>query len=1027
VLDDKKSKQLFKMLNKKKLLGLLVTPAIALMFFINPLPADANLKSLSLSTGDPGTPYHEFGLIFKEYLENKSTKDFNLKVQESSGSIQNLKNIENKTSNIAIVQNDVAHYSFYGKHSLTSNKGFAAIFPLFSENIWIISKTKSNIRGVSDFKNKVISVGSLGSGTHLNALDILESAGLRQGIDYIGKSLNTKDSINGLIQGNIDISFFTSQSLPSKFKQTSSSYKIHDVPQIVISDIVSKKFFYEESNLKHEGATVSTLAVRSYLVGEKELNYSEIKFLIKTLIDRAPEMQMRGFNLGNVNQSLKKITIPLHDDALQVFEELGHLTINRKGYYLFVLIILVIFLVIYSSRRVKSYDRLGRPIEGNSVLDKIVEFASKGEAFIYSILIFLFILFSVVVIIQYFESEYIKEFNVESDFLNLSLIKASLVLFCYMAGFVGKAFPISDTGQFIAAFLPLLGVAAVAAIFLIFLEKSREQAERIEKGLSKLIIKNHILIFGWNSVAPELIYNLTSSDSPEKNKIVVIGDFEGKKPLDQYGFDRKLVFYCRGKSTDFNTLGMASTNLAKAAIVLANKGEQDGQNEEGILTNLAIRDYCKKSLKDEKHIHVSSELIHQENVENFIKSGSNSTINASLLINNLIGLTCISPNIINFILNILTYDDREEIYSIPAIDVRWAAGKRISELNNILASNGINLVGVHKDGNSSNINTFPEIKIKKEFIALTCKDNFTTEINNNDILLHISNDSNDVINIKNHEACDLLKNEAGTILWSQLEGKNKKRVLLIGDFPRCIKVQDFLKSSGSLFGSISILISSEDQNRDEFNVTKGSFSDELCWEKAGVYNADYILVLTKENRSGGSPSHELNNTIDSKSIILVNFARQMLNKKNEVNSNKTLIIAEMYDSRNKDLFDGVGVDILVPINTIISRMLSKTIYSKGVVCDYIFSFLNGDSTYVVREIKVKENDSWEGKRLSSLMGSFIEGFRILAVVPNDHRRKSTVSVISNSQNEDVLIMPGDILIGALDRNLVINLDRNVQN
>ena len=989
-------------------------PVIALTFFINPLPSDANLKTLSLSTGDPGTPYHEFGLILKEYLENNSTKDFNLKIQESPGSIQNIENLESKISNIAIVQNDVAHYIFYGKHSFTSNQEFAAIFPLFPENIWIVSKIKSNIRGVSDFKNKVISLGSVGSGTYLNALDILESAGLRKGIDYIGKNLNTEESVNGLIQGNIEISFFTSKSLPDKFKQASASYKIHDVPQIVIKDLITKKLYYEKSNLKHEGETVSTLSVRSYLVGEKELNYSEIKFLIKSLIELTPEMQRQDFNLGDLRQSLKKQTVPLHEDALQVFEELGHLTINRKGYYLFVLIILVIFLVIYSSRRVKSYDRLGRPIERQTGLDKIIEFASKGEAFIYSILIFIFILFSIVVIIQYCESQYIKEFNVESDFLNLSLIKGSLVLFLYMAGFVGKSFPISDTGQFIAAFLPILGVTAIAAMFLIFLEKSRNQAERLEKGLSKLIIKNHILICGWNSVAPELIYNLTSSDSPERNKVVVIGDFENKIPLDQYGFDRKLVFYCRGKSTDFNILGKASTNFAKAAIVLANKG---AQNEEGILINLAIRGYCKKTMKDAKHMHVSSELRHQENVENFIKSGSNSTINASLLINNLIGLTCISPNIINFILNILTYDDREEIYSIRAKEIRWAAGKKISKLNKILARNGINLVGVYRDGTSSNISSSSKIKIKKEFIALTDEHEFTSDIGHNDILLYISNDNKDVINIQSHEACDSLKDEVATIPLSQLEGGNKKRVLLAGDYSRCVKVQDFLKSSGFLFGSISILISNDDQNREESNITQGSFSGELYWEKAGVYNADYILILSKENNSNGSSSHELNNTVDSKSLILVNFARQMLNNNNEVNSNKALIIAEMYNSKNKDLFDGVGVDILVPINTIISRMLSKTIYSKGVVCDYIFSFLNGDSTYVLHEIKVKENDSWEGKRFSYLMGSFIKGFRILAVVPNDHLDKNTVKTIGNSQNEDVVIKPGDTLIGALDRNL----------
>ena len=37
-------------------------------------------------------------------------------------------------------------------------------------------------------------------------------------------------------------------------------------------------------------------------------------------------------------------------------------------------------------------------------------------------------------------------------------------------------------------------------------------------------------------------------------------------------------------------------------------------------------------------------------------------------------------------------------------------------------------------------------------------------------------------------------------------------------------------------------------------------------------------------------------------------------------------------------------------------MLSKTVYSKGVVCDFISSLIDGNSDIRMKEISVKKND-----------------------------------------------------------------------
>ena len=970
---------------------------ISIFNFTTPSHGDDS-TSLVLATGEKGTSYYRFSVLLAEELSRILGAGMKISVTPTQGSVEGLNLIAKNKADFAIAQSDIAFHAHRGKNLFQLNRSFKMVYPLFLEHVWIISKPGSDFKIFNDLKNKTIALGGEGSGSRYNAIDILSTCGLEEGVDFLGSFLSLEASFIGLNDGSNDAIFYTGKSIPDQIKRAPSEYTFHGIGDRLASQIVKKNPYYKKSVVDTPGGSIQTISVQALLVGGNKLSKTKIEGAVQSIINLSSELNKRGFELDPLGEAIKRRPIPLNRYARELLENLGYIKVKDKIHFVFFIILGIVIFVMYSGRTVKSYDSSGEPVaESNSLTQKIVYFGAKGEAFIYTVLVFITLLLLDVLLIQYFEKKFIEEVGGIAKFTDLTLFEGAVNLFLYTAsGYTTETFPVSHIGQIMAALLPLIGVATIGAIFLIFIEKNRAMIKRREMGLARLRLENHTVICGWNEAAPALIYNLTSSYAPKRMRVVVVTNFETDRPFINEDFDKNYVHYCKGIGTSAHSIENASIETAHSVIVLADR--TDKKNRKGLMTVLVAGNKARKNTSRKKDLFISSELQLPENKNLLMSLGANAIVDSGLIKNKLSSLACISPRSIELFINLLSYDTGVEIYSMPTSNLNLPSNISWGTLKTQLAEKNINLLGVkgtHRE------------KLSKETdwengLSGTLLD-FDQNITKDSVTIYAANDYDDILKFK-----------ISQIKWNEaLKSKEnttevKKNVLLVGSYTRCSETRDFLTTEFPLLFKDIKILTEEFKNADAGSfVFCGSLSDKSLWESTCVHDMDIVLILF-------DPGDEYDKfSVDAKSISTTAFASRLINSNDKNKSGRPTLISEIYNFENENLFLSAGSNVLIPVNRLIALMLSKTIYSKGVVCDFISSLIDGNSDMRMKEISVKKNDCFFGKTFIELILKPWDNFTVLAWL--SYKKGLNMVIVPEDCGNEELIEEGDVIIGILKK------------
>jgi uncharacterized protein len=127
--------------------------------------------------------------------------------QNSAGSIENVRAVVSGEIEAGLVQADVAAWAFQGKHVFAgdeSTRVLRAVAGLYPEKFQIVTRRDANIREVSDFPGKRISIDEIGSGTLSVMRIVLEAYGLSEKdlLPVYLKPVFTQDKmVSGELQG----------------------------------------------------------------------------------------------------------------------------------------------------------------------------------------------------------------------------------------------------------------------------------------------------------------------------------------------------------------------------------------------------------------------------------------------------------------------------------------------------------------------------------------------------------------------------------------------------------------------------------------------------------------------------------------------------------------------------------------------------------------------------------------------------------------------------------------------------------
>ncbi|NCU17545.1 TAXI family TRAP transporter solute-binding subunit [Pallidibacillus pasinlerensis] len=291
-------------------------------------------KFLSLLTGGTSGTYYPLGGEIAKILTDET--GIQTDVQSSNASADNIMALSDNQAELAFVQTDVMAAAVEGVQSFEEHgkvDNVLALGSLYPETIQIVTLADSGIESVEDLKGKKVSVGAPGSGTYVNAEQILEVHGMTMD-DIQAQNLDFGESAGGLKDGNIDAAFITAGTPTGAVEEISATndIKILPIEQDKVDALIQKYPYYAADTIKagtYSGidADVNTVAVMAMIAVSKDLSDDVVYNLTKALYDNVDKITHAKAEFISLESALDGIdTSLLHPGAEKYYTEQGLLS-----------------------------------------------------------------------------------------------------------------------------------------------------------------------------------------------------------------------------------------------------------------------------------------------------------------------------------------------------------------------------------------------------------------------------------------------------------------------------------------------------------------------------------------------------------------------------------------------------------------------------------------------------------------------------------------------------------------------------
>ncbi|MCU0596473.1 MAG: TAXI family TRAP transporter solute-binding subunit [Desulfobacterota bacterium] len=311
----------------KKLFG----ACVAVLFLMGAIVSVGAADNLVLATGGTAGTYYPFGGAMAK-IWNSKIKDMNVTAQTSGASGENVRLINKKEVELALVQSDTLDFAFNAKEAFKEPlKGMSAIAVLYPEIVQVVVGAASPIKSIADLKGKKVGVGAPGSGTEANFRQLLDAYGMKKE-DVNFQFLSFAESAEAYKDKHID-AFIVTAGIPNAGIMdvaTQNEIRILDIPADITAKLTQKYPFLAAAKVpantyKGQTAEVSTVAVTAVLIAGSQLKDDMVYNLTKTLFENQAELaaaHAKGKEL-NPQYAVKGVSIPFHPGAVKYYKEKG--------------------------------------------------------------------------------------------------------------------------------------------------------------------------------------------------------------------------------------------------------------------------------------------------------------------------------------------------------------------------------------------------------------------------------------------------------------------------------------------------------------------------------------------------------------------------------------------------------------------------------------------------------------------------------------------------------------------------------
>ncbi|ADJ13496.1 TRAP transporter solute receptor, TAXI family protein [Halalkalicoccus jeotgali B3] len=290
---------------------------------------------LTWDAGGQGGTYYPLSNQFKQIVDGNT--DYSLQVRSTGASVENIGNLAGGNADFALVQNDTAFFAYEGTgiedfegNAVPSLRGVATLYP---ETIHIVASAESGISSVEDLSGATINTGDLGSGTQVDAVQILEAVGIT---DYSEQNTGFSQAAEQLQNGDIDAAFIVGGWPVGAIENlaTSTDITIVSIEGQARQQILDSGDYFAEDEIPagtYSGVeeAVPTVAVQAMIATTEEQDEAIVEEILTTIFDNVDQLSIKQDFISR-DTAQEGMSIPLHPGAESYFGSGGGST-NESG------------------------------------------------------------------------------------------------------------------------------------------------------------------------------------------------------------------------------------------------------------------------------------------------------------------------------------------------------------------------------------------------------------------------------------------------------------------------------------------------------------------------------------------------------------------------------------------------------------------------------------------------------------------------------------------------------------------------
>jgi TRAP transporter TAXI family solute receptor len=281
---------------------------------------------LSWHAGGQGGTYFPLSNEFKTVVEDNS--DYTLNVQSTGASVENVGSLADTDADFALIQNDIAYFAKNGTgidafqdDPVENLMGVATLYP---ETITLVTLQSTGIETVDDLSGATVNTGDLGSGTQVNALQILEAVGVT---DFEEQNASFSQAADQLRNGDIDAAFVVGGWPVGAIEDLANTNDLNIVPiagdnREAVKDAAS--WFADDTipGGTYSGVSedVETVSVQAMIATNDSVDDSTVEEVTAAIFDNVDDLTIKT-DFISADSAQDGMSIELHPGAAAYFDQ----------------------------------------------------------------------------------------------------------------------------------------------------------------------------------------------------------------------------------------------------------------------------------------------------------------------------------------------------------------------------------------------------------------------------------------------------------------------------------------------------------------------------------------------------------------------------------------------------------------------------------------------------------------------------------------------------------------------------------